>query len=147
MKATKLAIIVGILILGGSIFVLILRPPLTACPLIAPSCEDSKEECSKAAKSLEEQYPGCQYTQICESCKYGEGFIAEGCFVGGCAGEVCNDEPVGQWYCFWYDPKWACYKTARCEKQADGKCGWTWTVELEECLEKAERELREKGGG
>ncbi len=68
-------------------------------------------------------------------------FIAEGCFVGGCAGEICSDEPVGQRYCFWYDPKWDCYKTARCEKQADGKCGWTITQELKECLEKAEKEL------
>ncbi len=65
------------------------------------------------------------------------------CFVGGCAREICSDEPVGQRYCFWYEPKWDCYKTALCERQADGKCGWTMTPELKECLEKAEMKLKE----
>ncbi len=73
-----------------------------------------------------------------------EKFVAKDCFVGGCAGEICSDDPVGQYYCFWYDPKFACYKTARCERQADGKCGWTMTQELKECLEKAEGKLKER---
>jgi hypothetical protein len=35
--------------------------------------------------------------------------------------------------CEWL-PEYACYKTATCEKQADGKCGWTQTPTLTACL-------------
>lgn len=37
-----------------------------ACPTIAPDTSKGKEECLKAAKQLEEKYPGCNYAKICE---------------------------------------------------------------------------------
>lgn len=42
------------------------KTEVKACPLIAPDTSKGKEECSKAAKQLEEKYPGCNYTKICE---------------------------------------------------------------------------------
>lgn len=45
-----------------------IRPtqPSKVCPTISPDTSKRKEECLKAAKQLEERYPGCNYTQICE---------------------------------------------------------------------------------
>jgi hypothetical protein len=55
------------------------------------------------------------------------------CFVGGCSGQVCSDEPGVITTCEFL-PEYACYKTATCEKQDDGHCGWTQTTELQACL-------------
>lgn len=55
------------------------------------------------------------------------------CFVGGCIGEICSSEPGTVSRCI-YKKEYACYKTARCERQQDGQCGWTQTVELTSCL-------------
>lgn len=55
------------------------------------------------------------------------------CFVGGCSGELCLAEPGAVSTCI-YKEEYACYKTAKCERQQDGQCGWTQTVELTSCL-------------
>lgn len=60
---------------------------------------------------------------------------AVGCKVAGCSGELCVDayaEDVVS-TCIWKD-SYACYKTARCERQLDGQCDWTETPELNACL-------------
>lgn len=57
----------------------------------------------------------------------------EPCFVGGCSGQVCSDQAGVITTCEWR-PEYACYRTATCERQPDGKCGWTPTPELEACL-------------
>lgn len=65
---------------------------------------------------------------------------AEGCVIGGCSGEICADagsEPTVS-ACI-YKEAFACYKSARCEKQASGSCGWTRTDDLTSCLQKAEK--------
>jgi len=54
------------------------------------------------------------------------------CFKTGCSGQVCADEEVIT-TCE-YRTEYACYKTARCERQANGKCGFTDTPELRRCL-------------
>ena len=54
------------------------------------------------------------------------------CIVTGCSGQVCSDEDVIT-TCEWRD-EYACYRTARCERQSDGRCGWTPTAELQVCL-------------
>jgi hypothetical protein len=59
----------------------------------------------------------------------------KGCVKGGCSGQVCADEPLVS-TCEWR-PEYACYKTATCERQADGKCGWTKTAALTSCLASA----------
>ncbi len=57
------------------------------------------------------------------------------CVVGGCSGEVCSDASGGSAIttCL-YLPEYACYKTATCERQTNGACGWTHTAELSACL-------------
>ena len=54
------------------------------------------------------------------------------CFKTGCSRQVCSDEEVVT-TCE-YRPEYDCYKTARCERQANGKCGFTDTPELRRCL-------------
>jgi len=57
------------------------------------------------------------------------------CHPSGCSGEICSDQDVVS-NCI-YKPEFACYKTATCERQANGSCGWTQTPELLSCLSKA----------
>ena len=54
------------------------------------------------------------------------------CYRTGCSGQVCADEDVVT-TCE-YRPEYECYKTAKCERQANGKCGFTDTPELRRCL-------------
>ena len=65
-----------------------------------------------------------------------QGYIGEGCKVGGCSSELCLNEDSEDIYsiCI-YSPTYECYKTARCEKQANGKCDWSQTEELKACLD------------
>jgi hypothetical protein len=60
--------------------------------------------------------------------------MEDDCHVGGCSGELCvgPGEPDAS-TCEWRD-EYACYRTATCERQAGGRCGWTPTPELEACL-------------
>ena len=65
----------------------------------------------------------------------GQNVTDNGCKIGGCGGELCqnvSDEPIVS-NCI-YKASFACYKTARCEIQQNGKCGWTQTTELTTCL-------------
>lgn len=78
-----------------------------------------------------------------------ERFVENGCIVGGCSSEICSDEgeePAVSPCIF--QPEFACYRTARCEKQSNGSCGWTQTDELLECREDAARAVpRDSGFG
>ncbi len=58
--------------------------------------------------------------------------IAKQCVVSGCSGQVCGEESVTT-TCE-YREEYACYKSAQCERQANGECGWTETSELRLCL-------------
>lgn len=55
------------------------------------------------------------------------------CYVGGCSGNVCSDQPDAVSTCE-YRAEYACYKTATCERQTTGQCGWTQTAALTMCL-------------
>ena len=54
------------------------------------------------------------------------------CFKTGCSSQVCSDQEVVT-TCEWRQ-EYECYKTARCERQANGQCGFTDTPELRRCL-------------
>jgi hypothetical protein len=54
------------------------------------------------------------------------------CFKTGCSGQICADEEVIT-TCE-YRTEYECYKKAVCERQANGKCGFTKTRELTSCL-------------
>lgn len=60
-----------------------------------------------------------------------------GCYVGGCSGQICSDEEGVVSTCE-YKAEYACYQNAKCERQSDGKCGWTPTEELQMCLNTAQ---------
>jgi hypothetical protein len=64
-----------------------------------------------------------------------KGTTADGCRRTGCSGQICADEDMVS-TCE-YRPEYACYKDAACERQADGKCGWTPSAELSACQEAA----------
>lgn len=64
-----------------------------------------------------------------------ESVVSEKCLVTGCSGQICSDEDVIT-TCEYKD-EYVCYKTAKCEKQEDGTCGWTPTEDLVTCLGKA----------
>lgn len=55
------------------------------------------------------------------------------CFIGGCSGQICSDQEHVISTCE-AKPEYACYKTAKCERQASGECGWTETAELVACV-------------
>lgn len=55
------------------------------------------------------------------------------CKPTGCSGQICSDEEMMS-TCE-YKEEYSCYKNARCERQANGRCGWTQTEELRICLE------------
>lgn len=60
------------------------------------------------------------------------------CKTTGCSGQLCVDESEGDVVTTCeYKAEYACYKTAKCERQEDGKCGWTPTEELVACLSAA----------
>lgn len=62
--------------------------------------------------------------------------VAGKCYVGGCSSEICSDRPDAVSTCI-YREEFACYKSSKCERQSDGKCGWTQTKELKVCLQTA----------
>lgn len=57
-----------------------------------------------------------------------------GCIKTGCSGTVCSEEGNDVVTTCEFKPEYACYQQATCEKQADGKCGWTQTDTLKACL-------------
>jgi hypothetical protein len=63
---------------------------------------------------------------------------ANGCAVSGCSGQLCisAEEAAaggGVSTCE-FRAEYACYQEAVCEPQANGKCGWTQTSQLKQCL-------------
>jgi len=61
--------------------------------------------------------------------------IRKPCRPTGCSGEICSDKDIAS-ICIW-KPEFECYQAAECKRQANGKCGWTQTQELEECIANA----------
>jgi hypothetical protein len=57
------------------------------------------------------------------------------CFVGGCSSQICSDNPNAMSTCE-YTESYACYRTATCERQSNGSCGWTETAGLRACLKR-----------
>ncbi len=61
--------------------------------------------------------------------------VGAGCAVGGCSSQLCVDASRGDVASTCeYSEVYACYQTARCEKQTSGQCGWTQTTELSQCV-------------
>jgi hypothetical protein len=58
------------------------------------------------------------------------------CAKGGCSGTLCLEESKVNEIATTceFKPEYACYRTASCERQANGQCGFTQTPELAACL-------------
>ncbi|MBI2086477.1 hypothetical protein HYT74_03995 [Candidatus Daviesbacteria bacterium] len=59
----------------------------------------------------------------------------QNCKVSGCSGQLCIEEGQDDVSTCEFREDYACYKGVKCEKQADGKCGWIQTDELTKCLQ------------
>lgn len=59
------------------------------------------------------------------------------CVRGGCSGQLCleSGNETGVSTCEWKDV-YQCYQKAVCEKQTNGKCGFTQSPEFQQCLSK-----------
>lgn len=55
------------------------------------------------------------------------------CYIGGCSAQLCTDQQDAVSTCE-YTAIYACYKSAKCERQVNGQCGWTQTPQLAACL-------------
>ncbi|MFA7309899.1 MAG: hypothetical protein WC050_03250 [Candidatus Paceibacterota bacterium] len=63
------------------------------------------------------------------------GITANGCAVGGCSAQLCGEAGDEMMSTCEYRPEYGCYqKHSSCERQANGRCGWTPTPALAQCL-------------
>ncbi|MBI4080042.1 hypothetical protein HY414_02355 [Candidatus Kaiserbacteria bacterium] len=101
------------------------------------------DECVAAGFPIMESYPercatpdGRTFVNERQTAPSPDGMTFNGCAVAGCSGELCvSAEEAGEVVTTCeYRAEYTCYKEASCEPQADGKCGWTQTSELQACL-------------
>lgn len=98
------------------------------------------ESCVAAGNAVMESYP--------RQCRDAEGELyveqidnpintepsTGACVVGGCSGQLCGEEGDDLISTCEWTESYACYRTAKCERQQSGECGWTQTEELNKCL-------------
>ncbi|OGG75357.1 hypothetical protein A3A41_04440 [Candidatus Kaiserbacteria bacterium RIFCSPLOWO2_01_FULL_54_22] len=102
------------------------------------------DECAAAGYPIMESYPeqcavpgGPSFTNPRQQVDTSNDEMTfNGCAVAGCSGQLCvsADEAANIVTTCEYRAEYACYKEAHCGPQADGKCGWTQTPELQRCL-------------
>jgi hypothetical protein len=60
--------------------------------------------------------------------------VAGACIKTGCSATVCAEPGQEQITTCEYKAEYGCYKSAVCERQPNGSCGWTQSAELTACL-------------
>lgn len=60
--------------------------------------------------------------------------IGGACYVGGCSAQLCSDRRDVITTCEYLEV-YDCFKTAKCERQSTGQCGWTDTPALRTCVQ------------
>ena len=112
-------------------------------PGLSSTCEWREEYACYRDAACERQTDGsCGWTQTSDlqACLDNDGPLPEpepqpdACYVGGCSSQICSAEQGVSSTCEWLE-EYACYRSATCERQASGECGWTQTEELEACLD------------
>lgn len=111
------------------------------------------EECAAAGFPVMESYPrqcrtseGKHFTEEIEAplkeTPTADVGSKSGCVPAGCSGQLClEEEQAGNIMTTCeYKPEYACYRSAVCERQKSGACGWRETEELRICRTKAGRE-------
>jgi eight-cysteine-cluster-containing protein len=103
----------------------------------------SFDDCAAAGYPIMESYPrqcrtpdGRNFVEDVNLPPAGAGPSKDDCLPAGCSGQICADaeEAAGIITTCEYRSEYACYDSATCERQADGRCGWTQTPELKACL-------------
>jgi eight-cysteine-cluster-containing protein len=56
------------------------------------------------------------------------------CAPTGCSGIICAEAGKEVMSTCEYKAEYACYAKAKCEKQADGACGWTRSADFDACI-------------
>jgi hypothetical protein len=147
-----LILVSGIIYTFGAIF----KPYMGSCVNYGCMCAGSEVRFFTAVKCADTPLNRCKAKANCERLRNGDCDYAETpsyrrcralaggygdpvpvdppkqCYIGGCNSEICADEPM-MGICI-YNPQAACYRSAVCEVQGDGSCGWTKTPELDMCL-------------
>lgn len=104
------------------------------------------ESCAKVTGVVMESYPrqcltadGRTFTEIIDepiTMPIQNANAFDGCAIGGCSGQVCGEssEVEGLVTTCEYRAEYGCYQYSRCERQTSGKCGWSKTPELTQCM-------------
>lgn len=76
------------------------------------------------------------FDQILSTFKFTNSQTNTACMIAGCSNSLCVSEDKARDLVSTceYKETYACYKTAKCEQQKNGECGWTQTEELTSCL-------------
>lgn len=145
MQALK---IVGLLLLAAilAVVALVLLKVSPRIMPVPPSTATTFEECAAEGNPIMESYPrqcrtpdGQLFVEEIPNgptSDDGTGITANGCAVAGCSGQLCVSAEEASTIittCEFRD-EYACYREASCEPQSDGKCGWTQSTELQQCL-------------
>ncbi|MDO8515741.1 MAG: hypothetical protein Q7S28_00650, partial [bacterium] len=79
------------------------------------------------------------YNQILSTFKFIDVSALFGaCYRAGCSSQLCVDEKDKDIVTTCeYREEYGCYQGAKCERQTNGQCGFTPSMELSACLEKA----------
>ena len=135
MQSKSVLVLASILIVGGAIWYVLGTGPGESEVVIT-----TFDECVRAGYPVMESYPrqcrtpeGSVFVENITNPAPGNPVATGGCFVGGCSRQICSDDPDVVSTCE-YKEEYACYKSARCERQMDGKCGWTETPEFNICM-------------
>ncbi len=137
----------GLLLVAG-IFVVLAMWVYAVAPKMQPSMPEpvisNFEECAAAGNPVMESYPRqCRgadgrlfVEEIVAPLPSEGGITSNGCAIAGCSGQLCvsADEAANVVTTCEYRAEYTCYKEASCEPQADGKCGWSQTPQLSQCL-------------
>ena len=69
------------------------------------------------------------------------------CVVAGCSRQLCIDEKDAPniFTSCEFLPEYECYNNAVCERGDNGKCGWRRTDELNQCIENANKSVKDVG--
>ncbi|KKW20100.1 MAG: hypothetical protein UY63_C0001G0005 [Parcubacteria group bacterium GW2011_GWA2_51_10] len=150
MPNVKTSTLIIIAIILAALAWLLLQIPRTAQAPSANTTANIKnfDECAAAGYPIMESYP--------EQCRTPDGrtFVNErqinsdstedqnqvafnGCAVAGCSGQLCVEasEAGDIVTTCEFRAEYACYREASCGRQLNGRCGWTETVELRQCLQ------------
>lgn len=146
MNQVKTTTLIGIVVVLAIIAGLLLALSSTAKQQRLLSIS-SFDECAAAGYPIMESYPeqcrtpdGRTFVNPNQSVQQppaaGGTFPAGECVRAGCSQQLCVEagEASDIVTTCEYRAEYACYRTATCERQSDGKCGWTQTSELRRCL-------------